>query len=397
MPERLNHGNNPRWRIVKPIPPLMIPKRVLTESFETNRTKSVMKNTKITQNDSVNDTKDSYKILLLIRELALSQEREEVLHASVSKEKEENMKIKMDFSKTTQELKELIKKEQSLSHQLRESSKIISHYEKEISALRDNKPVAEKTSIGVGTDNVNLQNDQVKNIHLKVHEKNQSDLDHFLKLCRQNEMSISVAVDQSERLDTISSTSESQISLSDQKIQVLNECHQVQLISECVQTETPKKMENIGIQTERVTESKVEATPEYFKFIMNNYADKESSMPILPQISVNKEVHENSTTSHDRLKISHKTPCFKTSPKNSICTCSKKSDSKSTNESSSHGLFLLQDETSMLVPLQDLLAELETSYRVNDTLQIYDDSIHIVENDDIGDLSNLIQVLNKRY
>lgn len=158
MPERTlkllsNQDKTPKWRVIKPIPPLMMPKRILTESSEANRTKPIVKNSKT--NLGVNETKDSYKILLLIRELALSQEREEALNECISREKEENLKVTLDFTRTRQELSDLQKKEESLCHQLRESSKIISHYEKEISALRDKKTITEKSSIGVGTDLVN--------------------------------------------------------------------------------------------------------------------------------------------------------------------------------------------------------------------------------------------------
>lgn len=158
MPERTikllsSQDKTPKWRVIKPIAPLMMPKKILTESMDNNRSKPILKNSK--PSNSINETKDSYKILLLIRELALSQEREEALNESVLKEKEENLKITLDFNRTRQELNELQKKEQSLCHQLAESCKIISHYEKEISDLRERRPLAEKSSIGVGTDIVN--------------------------------------------------------------------------------------------------------------------------------------------------------------------------------------------------------------------------------------------------
>jgi hypothetical protein len=405
MPERVD--KTPRWRLVKPLPPLMMPKRALIESSEANRVKQVIKNTKIIPLNSNNENKDSYKILMLIRELALSQEREEVLNASVSIEKDANLKMKLEISRIKQELDESRRKQESLSHQLRESSKIVSHYEEEISVLRVKKPIEkDKTSIGVGTDIVNIT--QVETIPVKSDDRNQVDLAHFLKLCRENEMSISVAIDQSEKLDTVSLCSDSQISLSDQKIQVVKQSHHVGLKSGCTQTQIPKKLDNIGVQTDDYStcsesivdfkaiedfKTKIEATPEYLKFIMNAYADNELPIaPIKPQISAKRE------SSFETLKVAHKNPCFKTSPKNSICTCSKKSDSfKSSNELlySSTGMFLLQDETSMLVPLQDLLAELEESQRESDTTDIEDESIVGVENQDIDDLSNLIEILNK--
>lgn len=210
-------------------------------------------------------------------------------------------------------------------------------------------------------------------------------------------MSISVVVDASEKLDTESIITESQISLSDQKIQVLNERHQVNVISESIQTEIPKMTDTIGIQTDDQSSIKAQnnskeinadATPEYLKLIMDAYTDR----------AIPSKKDENSVTFRDRIKSFHKNPCFKTSPKNSMCTCAKKSDSsKITTETSqsSNELFLLRDETSMLVSLADLLADLEASYRESDSSQNDQEVIDRVdENDGRDDLSNLIEILN---
>lgn len=205
-------------------------------------------------------------------------------------------------------------------------------------------------------------------------------------------MSISVVADTSEKLDTESIITESLISSSDQKIQ--NEKHKVNLISECIQTEIPKTTDTVGVQTEEQSfsetqnnfkEIKVDTTPEYLKFIMNAYAERDT----------HSKKKEKFDSFKDRIKAFQKNPCFKTSPKNSMCTCAKKSDSSKSATESSQSLFLLQDETSMLVPLADLLAELESSYRESDTIQIDPDVIDRIDySDGKDDLSNLIEILN---
>ena len=65
MPENTqsNQCKTPKWKIVKPFPPLMIPKRVLQESNQP-RSKPIIKAPKTTSEKA---DKDSYKLLLLIR------------------------------------------------------------------------------------------------------------------------------------------------------------------------------------------------------------------------------------------------------------------------------------------------------------------------------------------
>ena len=205
--------------------------------------------------------------------------------------------------------------------------------------------------------------------------------------------------DQSEKLDTAASISESLTSFADQKIQILNDSQLENLEPQKNQSVSFKKID-MGMQTEsqsvkenasKEKEIQVDFTAQE-KLIMNSYAENRS-------IATKTEPsNENSVSFKDRIKIFSKNPCFKTSPKNSICTCIKKLEvSKSSTESfkSNNDLYLLQDETSMLLPLPDLLEELESSYKSIDIVKIEHDEFFVQE-DRVGkdDLSNLIQILN---
>jgi hypothetical protein len=203
-------------------------------------------------------------------------------------------------------------------------------------------------------------------------------------------------VEPSEKLDTASSISESISLFADQKIQILNDSHLENIVTETNQSKSFKKI-HMGIQTEKQIdcskEIKVDPTPEDLKFIMNAYSENRSST------SKKEPIHENTVSFKDRIRIFSKNPCFKTSPKNSICTCVKKSEiSKSSTESSqsNNDLYLLQDETSMLLPLPDLLAELESSNKSIEIMEKEQDKIFVQEDmcEKNDDLSNLIQILN---
>ena len=145
MPEK-----TPKWKAIRHVPPLQIPTMILNEPDAANRLKPTLKTIK-SSIGLQNSDKSSYQILLLIRELALSQEREEALNACISKVKEEYSRISSDFTRTREEIDSLQKCEKSLRDQLRESAGIITHYEHKISEFQVIPPV-EKSSIGVGTD-----------------------------------------------------------------------------------------------------------------------------------------------------------------------------------------------------------------------------------------------------
>ena len=158
-------------------------------------------------------------------------------------------------------------------------------------------------------------------------------------------------------------------------------------------TKKLQKSNDMGIQTENsyVTTSeniskgsKQDSVSVDIKSIVESYISHKDLK------SIGQCSKENSVKFKDLIKVPVKIPCFKTSPKNNLpCTCIKKiEESKSSNIlENSQNSFLLKDETSMMVPLSDLLADLESS----DELE---HSIKVSQKDSLFEKDELINIIN---